>query len=407
MTATITTGPERLHSLDAVRAFALLLGIVLHATMSFQPGLAVVGWPLVDNSPSLTMDLTFYLIHVFRMATFFMIAGFFGHMVFHRRGARAFIKDRLRRIALPLVIFWPVVIVPLTGALIWGVFKLNGGEFPEESTAPEGTEFPLTHLWFLYILLWIYGLVLASREILARVDRKEALRNKIDKLFARITASRTASLVLAVPVAIALALIPDWIFWGGIPTPDQSLRPVASSLFIYCYLFVLGWILHRQRELLEAIRGNRMTHLLIGVVAVVVSLTLSGVESDFVTVAAGLDGYLYAASYGVAVLALTLAFIGYGMELFRNENTRIRYLADASYWMYVMHLPIVMLLQAWMMDMSLHWSIKFALINLLTFGFLLISYHWLVRDRWLGRLLSGKSKNGKAVQQEAVSPSAA
>ena len=34
---------ERLHALDAVRAGALLLGIVLHSTMSFMPGLAASG----------------------------------------------------------------------------------------------------------------------------------------------------------------------------------------------------------------------------------------------------------------------------------------------------------------------------------------------------------------------------
>ena len=34
--------PERLHALDAVRGFALLLGIVLHATLSFMPG-AIAG----------------------------------------------------------------------------------------------------------------------------------------------------------------------------------------------------------------------------------------------------------------------------------------------------------------------------------------------------------------------------
>ena len=32
-----SSAPERLHALDAVRGFALLLGIVLHATLSFIP----------------------------------------------------------------------------------------------------------------------------------------------------------------------------------------------------------------------------------------------------------------------------------------------------------------------------------------------------------------------------------
>ena len=37
-----TSSPERLHALDALRASALLLGVVLHATLSFFPTTRVV-----------------------------------------------------------------------------------------------------------------------------------------------------------------------------------------------------------------------------------------------------------------------------------------------------------------------------------------------------------------------------
>jgi hypothetical protein len=40
------TEPERFHSLDALRASALLLGIALHATMSFLPGFREINWPI-------------------------------------------------------------------------------------------------------------------------------------------------------------------------------------------------------------------------------------------------------------------------------------------------------------------------------------------------------------------------
>ena len=40
---------ERLHALDALRGFALICGVVLHAAMSYLPGFDV--WPLLDRSP--------------------------------------------------------------------------------------------------------------------------------------------------------------------------------------------------------------------------------------------------------------------------------------------------------------------------------------------------------------------
>lgn len=65
---------ERVHSLDAVRAFALLSCIVLHAAMIFMPGLAAFGFP-ADSSQSTVLQTVFYVIHIFRMSLFFFIGG--------------------------------------------------------------------------------------------------------------------------------------------------------------------------------------------------------------------------------------------------------------------------------------------------------------------------------------------
>src|SRR5690606_37045074 len=145
-------------ALDAVRAFALLMGIVLHATMSFLPGLVPGIWAINDVSPSTTLSVVFFVTHVFRMALFFFIAGFFAHLVFHRRGARAFWADRAKRIGVPLVAGWIVLFPAITAVWIWGLTK-TFGEIPEppaELGAQSPGAFPLLHLWFLYYLLLLY-----------------------------------------------------------------------------------------------------------------------------------------------------------------------------------------------------------------------------------------------------------
>jgi glucan biosynthesis protein C len=62
--AMVEQKPERLHALDAVRGFALLLGIVLHATTSFIPTPIRI-WIIQDNHPSMTLGVLFFVIHVF------------------------------------------------------------------------------------------------------------------------------------------------------------------------------------------------------------------------------------------------------------------------------------------------------------------------------------------------------
>src|SRR5215218_9311814 len=108
---TAGSAPERLHGLDALRGYALMLGVVFHATMSFLPGPQV--WLVADNERTPVLGVVFFVAHIFRMTTFFLIAGFFAHMTFHKRGAKSFVIDRLKRIGLPLVVGWPIVITAI------------------------------------------------------------------------------------------------------------------------------------------------------------------------------------------------------------------------------------------------------------------------------------------------------
>ncbi|MCS7468115.1 acyltransferase family protein [Stieleria sp. ICT_E10.1] len=89
---------ERRHDLDALRAIAMLLGIVLHAALSFSP----IPWTVKDSQTSEFYSVLFAVVHGFRMPLFFMLSGFFTAMLWRKRGLGGLIKQRLKRIALPL-----------------------------------------------------------------------------------------------------------------------------------------------------------------------------------------------------------------------------------------------------------------------------------------------------------------
>lgn len=119
--ATAATAPERLHGLDALRGFALLLGVALHASLSWLPG-SEYYWIVSDTERSNALALWFYLIHLFRMPLFFLIAGYFGRMSLQRLGLRAFVSDRRKRILMPLLTFWPLVFTGIIIAVVWSAW---------------------------------------------------------------------------------------------------------------------------------------------------------------------------------------------------------------------------------------------------------------------------------------------
>jgi peptidoglycan/LPS O-acetylase OafA/YrhL len=103
---------QRRTDLDALRSFAMLLGIGLHASLSFFEA----PWPVHDTRRSELMPLLLVAVHGFRMPLFFILSGYFTMLVFSRRGLASLLDQRFKRIFLPLVIA-VATIVPLDDAL--------------------------------------------------------------------------------------------------------------------------------------------------------------------------------------------------------------------------------------------------------------------------------------------------
>ena len=97
---------KRYHDLDALRAFAMLLGIVLHGLLSFWSfDSEKEFWPVQDVNQSSNYVVPFLFIHGFRMSLFFFVSGFFTMMMWQRRGTGGLLVHRFKRIVLPFFVF--------------------------------------------------------------------------------------------------------------------------------------------------------------------------------------------------------------------------------------------------------------------------------------------------------------
>ena len=386
------SGIDRLHALDAVRGFALLLGVVFHAGFSFIPGMIPGIWAIVDSSPSTAISVLLFTSHIFRMTLFFFIAGFFARMMFHRRGARGFWLDRSKRILVPLVAGWLILAPTLLVVWMWGLTK-TFGTLPAASAdmppAPPGA-FPLTHLWFLYYLLILYVVVLLGRAVLTALDRRGALRRAADVFVRGIVHTGAAAVLLPIPVIASLYVRPDWVMWFGIPTPDQSIIPQVASLVGYGTAVTFGWLVHRQTDLLAVWGRQWRIHLAGAVTFTAACLSIAGVAPAFVPQGPGLEKFAFAVAYGVAIWSWSFALIGLAMRFMSRANAKVRYVADASYWIYLAHLPVVASFQVIVGHLPWHWSVKFPVILVASLAVLLASYRYLVRTTFIGQTLNGR-----------------
>ena len=393
---------ERYHDLDAVRAFALLLGVVLHGVMSFmEPRIWVVG----DRSTGIGFDVTFYVIHMFRMTTFFVLAGFFGRMMMQKKGVANFVGNRLKRVALPLVIFWPIALTAIITIAILANTPPPGAPAapPPPPPALTAQTFPLTHLWFLYVLLLLYTGAVVIKLVVDVLHIGGPLGRMLDKVVGLLTKSDTITAVLALPIFLAFFASQQWMMWVGVLSPDTGFVPNAPAIAEFTTAFAFGWWLHRRADLLDHLRNRWIVYGAAAVAGTWWCIQLVGVKAAFVPVA-GHDHSLYAALYALSGWSWAFFLIGAARAFLTRENKAIRYLADASYWVYLIHIPFVMGLQYAVMTLDWPAEPKAAIVLIGTVALALVTYQLFVRYSFIGTILNGRKRKQKRAPegQEAM-----
>ncbi len=385
-----TTREERLHALDNLRAVAMLLGIVLHAGISFMT--LDFGWAARDVSLHWTFDLMVGLIHGFRMQLFFFLAGFFARLLHERLGTKAFAKQRFKRIGLPFALGM-ITLVPLVGLAWWWATR-QMKERVETLFQTEGNlaSIPTGHLWFLEYLLVLYALALVVVCLAKRLP--ENFFSTGDRVFDWLMRSPLKALVL---VPLTVLCLWNGPMWGEVEQSGVGLFPKLRAVGYYGLFFAVGWWLHRRRhQLIELPRFLKSSLALAGVAifihGTIIISSPKPAQPDYFT--------LKIASLGCAALyawLMTFAVTGWFLRFAGQHQPWVRYLADASYWCYLVHLPLVLWLQVLAAKWPVNGWLKFSGIVLVTMTLLLASYHWCVRHTWIGRMLNGPREKPKAV----------
>ena len=140
---------DRFHSLDFLRALALLMGVLLHVLMLFLE-------PQDGSEPRLGASVIFIWIHTWRMPLFMLLAGFFTAFSLAKREFGNYALNRLIRLGVPILILWSVI--PIIDEEATELFKMP--ELISWLFYDGSFTLRLDHLWFLYYLLIFYGFLL-------------------------------------------------------------------------------------------------------------------------------------------------------------------------------------------------------------------------------------------------------
>lgn len=379
------TPSERLHALDALRAVAMLLGVALHAAIAYMTFVWEL-WPADDPSSSPVFDILFWLIHDFRMQIFFVMAGFFACLLLSRESWRGFMRHRLSRIGLPLLLGM-VTIVPLCHLVwIWGL-NLRA---PVDDQVPFVTALigwyasqPIIdqlrpwHLWFLENLLVFYAVAMLWQAC-ARWRPIAWIGHALTSAWAWCVRFGLAAPVLA---GVTLPLL--FVQTAPMVDTQEGAFPPLRILAYYLVFFAAGWMIFRRRDVLGALaRPWQWVPLcIVGLVTGMIAMSMLPTFAE--------TPVLSRVVSAIATATLVLGITGLFLRLFQRPSRVMRYISDSAYWVYLIHLPLVVALNILVMPLPIGAFAKFALVMLISTTIMYLSYQYLVRYTWIGVMLNG------------------
>jgi glucan biosynthesis protein C len=391
--AAVQDNSIRYHGLDALRGMAMLLGIVLHAALPYIPNMEAF-WP-TDESSSHVVNTIFHFIHIWRMPLFFILAGFFANLVISRKSWGSWWGNRLLRIGLPIIVFFPLMSLTIPWIFKYG----KTGEFIYFYTN-EGQPF---HLWFLWhLMIFVIFTAIFRLPYLGGVGVLNSL-NRIGLGFIgsvfRKSKSALSGILFRSRFPIVFMIVCSVI---NLPTGGELIiNPIASGLY-----FAVGYSLYRNSSLFMFLKAHWRYYFLAGIVGFTLYtiLNVAGGEdlatdiySDDITNAVETEKdiiellrLLQYLSKIICGVLFSYAFIGLAEKKFGAYNPSLRFISDGAYWMYLIHLPVVTLITFFMFNLHIPIEIKFLIAIVMTSIICLGTYKYFVRSTPIGILLNGR-----------------
>jgi glucan biosynthesis protein C len=356
----------------------MILGVFLHGSYLYAAGKP---WIVKDGDGSTLLLWLNEAIHFFRIPCFFILSGFFTQMLIERKGKIAFIRMRMRRLALPLV-STALLLNPLQAYFIHG-FRTGdwkAGAFVASGAFAAfwmGGEW-IGHLWFLvYVLLFSF----AAAAFWAGWKRMGTRIRALGSGLLRPLIHGGSLMFLLSFAYVAGTAAPEFLpflywNWGGLS---------LFGLLIYSPYFAFGLLIYRDYRVRETFhRVHPWQFLALPVLTAINAYVAGRFHVDWVRI---FTRFLHAYLVWTCCSMLFALF----RRLLQSGSRVFVYLSEASYSVYLFHHVCVVVLGVLLAGEDWNVLAKFAVVVGLSLSISLAMHHFLVlRFRVLRLLFMGK-----------------
>jgi len=346
--------------LDNLRIYLTILVIFHHAALTYGGSGDWVGGkdlvdPAVDAISSMFLPIFNGINQSYFMAAFFLLAGYFTPRSFDRKGIKQFLKDRLIRLGIPIIIY-TTIIFNLNGYML-DVFR--GNLYHLRIRYEPG------HLWFLKALIIFAVGYMIFRVLAVRIESTKRLQ------FYRGTFPPDVILILCITTLSILTFTVRLVFPVGVWF--MHIQPAHFVHYIFC--FYMGVLAYRgdwfqQLSKKQARRWGIMSLVVIPLLFVIGAL--GGAFEQPEKFGEYLSGGMHWQSFAYTIWEsfLMVGIIVFLLYFFREKLNKTgsigKSMAINVYTVYIIHQTILVALQILFLRIDIPTILKFLFVSLIT-----------------------------------------
>lgn len=165
-----------------------------------------------------------------------------------------------------------------------------------------------------------------------------------------------------------------------------SFVPNVNTYSFYLFFYLTGWLLFKSKKHLDTlIYYDKVFIVLAIILSIIRGLMLINSSTEF-SEASPLSLIFSSLIVCLFMFGITGLFIRYGSK----PSKLMRYISDSSYWVYLIHLPITAIIPAFIWELPFPAIVKFLIVLFVTTIICFVSYHFLVRNSFIGKFLNGR-----------------
>ena len=347
--------------IDNLRTFLVTLVMLLHIAVTYGP---IGFWYYYERTGLLSTYLLGFFVsfnQAFLLGLFLMISAYFIIPSYDRKGADLFIRDKFRRLGIPLL-FYIIIIGPF---LIY-IQKLF--------IAKEKVSFLYFYynfiikniiieagpLWFLQALLILSIFYILLMEIIKKAQKKKAAFEKKDLDF-----PQNYKIILFI---ISLAIV-TFLVRIRFPIETSIINLQLCFLPQYVSLFILGIFAYRNNWFEKITYKKAVFWFLVLALTTLlwpVLLFFSGTfkEADITLIAGGFrwQAFLYALWEAIIAISASISIIYLFKKKLNRQNNLFTSLYKSAYTVFIIHPLIIVPLSYCIKDLEIHPLIKFSIV---------------------------------------------